>query len=277
MRTRRDFIKIISSLIIAWSGKKLLTSPLLAITKGGNMFTIRKSLARGHANHGWLESFHTFSFANYYDPQQMGFRDLRVINEDYIARGTGFGTHPHKDMEIITYVVKGALEHKDSMGNTAIIRPGEVQKMSAGTGVRHSEFNPSEEEDIHLFQIWILPETAGGTPSYGQKSFEAELSSKKMVLVVSKDEREGSIGIKQDVDMYISRLKSGESVDFKLRPKRGAWIQLVKGKLKIGEHEISAGDAISTNGNGEGGESSDTQKLKFQAMEDSEFILFDLI
>lgn len=232
------------------------------------MQQIRRSNDRGVANHGWLKSRHTFSFAEYYDPEQMGFRSLRVINEDRIDGGTGFGTHPHRDMEIISYVVKGALQHQDSMGNKAVIRPGEVQRMSAGEGVRHSEYNDVKDEATHFFQIWIQPNSRGGTPEYGQKSFEAELNSKKMVLVVSEKGRDGSIKIKQDADMYISRLKAGDEVDFTLRPTRGAWVQVVKGKIEVDGQQLANGDAFSTN---------DAKTLKFKALEESEFLLFDLV
>lgn len=231
------------------------------------MLTLRKAADRGLSDHGWLKSLHTFSFAEYYDPKHMGMRSLRVINEDRIQGGTGFGTHPHRDMEIISYVVHGGLEHKDSMGNIALIRPGEVQRMSAGTGVKHSEHNALANEETHFFQIWILPNKMGTTPSYGQKYFGTELNTKKLVLVISQGERDGSIGIKQDADIYISRLKTGEDVEFNLRINRAAWVQVVKGKVTIGDKEISQGDALSTN---------DAQTLKFKALEDSEFILFDL-
>lgn len=222
---------------------------------------------RGLANHGWLKSRHTFSFAEYYNPRQMGFRSLRVINEDRIEGGSGFGAHPHRDMEIISYVVKGALEHKDSMGTKAIIRPGEVQRMSAGSGVVHSEYNADPEEETHFFQIWILPNRAGGEPGYGQKSFEAELNSKKMVLVVSQEGREGSIAIKQDADLYISRLKEKDSQSFQLRAGRGAWVQVVKGRIKVNGEEISTGDALSFE---------NEERLNFESLEDSELMLFDL-
>lgn len=231
------------------------------------MLQLRRSDERGLANHGWLKSRHTFSFAEYHDPRHMGFRSLRVINEDRIEGGTGFGTHPHRDMEIISYVVKGSLEHKDSMGNKAVILPGEVQKMSAGSGVAHSEYNAELENETHFFQIWITPKTRGGAPSYGQKSFETDLNSKKMVLVVSEDAREGSIGIKQDADLYISRLKKDETVEFQLRAKRGAWIQVVKGRLIINGQEVLTGDALSFE---------NAEILKFQSLDDSEFMLFDL-
>lgn len=231
------------------------------------MLQLRKSEERGLANHGWLKSRHTFSFAEYYDPQHMGFHSLRVINEDRIEGGSGFGSHPHRDMEIISYVVSGALEHKDSMGTKAIIRPGEVQRMSAGTGVVHSEYNAIPDEETHFFQIWIQPNSRGGDPGYGQKSFESELNSKKLVLVVSQDGREGSIGIKQDADMYISRLDAKDQLEFRLRPKRGAWVQIVQGRLNINGTDVSAGDALSFE---------NEELLKFKTSDKSEFILFDL-
>lgn len=231
------------------------------------MEQLRKSGERGDANHGWLKSKHTFSFADYYDQKHMGFRTLRVINEDRIDGGTGFGSHPHRDMEIISYVVSGALEHKDSMGTTAVIRPGEVQKMSAGTGVVHSEHNAIPNEVTHFFQIWIVPESKGGTPGYGQKSFERDLNSKKLVLVVSKDARDGSLSIKQDVDLYISRLKKNDDLEYKIRPKRGIWLQMVKGKVLVNGKELLTGDAFSFEGE---------SPLTIKALDESEFMLFDL-
>lgn len=230
------------------------------------MLQLRKSEERGSANHGWLKSHHTFSFADYYDPKHMHYRTLRVINEDFIKGGTGFGAHPHKDMEIITYLVQGGLKHEDSMGNVAVIKPGEVQRMTAGTGVVHSE-HALPGDEVHLFQIWIMPNQKGGPSGYGQKSFEKELNSEKMVLVVSADERSGSLGIKQDADMYISRLKKDEAVDFKLRPSRGAWLQVVKGKYDVNGKLISAGDALSFE---------NEELLQIKALDSSEFILFDL-
>lgn len=244
------------------------------------MFQLRKSEERGFANHGWLKSRHTFSFAEYYDPAQMGFHSLRVINEDRIDGGTGFGSHPHRDMEIISYVVTGALEHKDSMGTKAIIKPGEVQRMSAGSGVVHSEYNANPDGETHFFQIWIQPKERGGTPGYGQKSFDSVLDEKPMVLVVSSDGRDGSISIKQDADMYISRLKQNQTVEFAFRPKRGAWIQMVKGRVNIetniqtnadGGKVVATGDAVSMEN-----PSPTDLLLKVRASESSEFILFDL-
>lgn len=231
------------------------------------MLEIRKSKERGLADHGWLKSMHTFSFANYYDPKHMGFRALRVINEDRIEGGTGFGKHSHKDMEIISYVIKGSLQHEDSMGTKAVIRPGEVQRMSAGSGILHSEMNNEAKSETHFFQIWIQPSSSGGAPGYGQKSFEDELTSKNLVLVISPDGRDGSIEIKQNADMYISRLKAQEKLSFQLRSGRGAWIQIVRGKMKVGNLEVETGDAVSIENEAE---------IAISALESSEFILFDL-
>lgn len=231
------------------------------------MLHLRKAGERGMGYHGWLRSRHTFSFADYYDPKNMGFRSLRVINEDRIEGGTGFGSHPHKDMEIISYVVKGALEHKDSMGKKAVILPGEVQRMSAGAGVVHSEYNEKPNDETHFFQIWILPKTKGGQPGYGQKSFAEDLSRKDFVLTISEDGREGSIAIKQDADLYLSRPSKGKEFEFKLRPGRGAWLQMVKGQLTVNGQELGTGDGLAV-------ENEDI--LRFKALEDSEFMLFDL-
>lgn len=231
------------------------------------MLQLRKSTERGLGDHGWLKSRHSFSFADYYDPSNMGFRSLRVINEDRIEGGTGFGAHPHHDMEIISYVVKGALTHEDSMGNKTVIRPGEVQRMSAGSGVVHAEKNESSDDETHFFQIWIQPNSRGGVPGYGQRSFENELNTKKLVLVVSGDARNGSIGIKQDADLYLSRPKAGDVVDFDLRKGRGAWIQVVRGKIEVNGKTLNAGDGLA---------SSDETRLSIRAEEASEFMLFDL-
>lgn len=231
------------------------------------MLEVLKSNERGLADHGWLKSKHTFSFANYYNPDQMNFRALRVINEDRIAGGTGFDMHGHRDMEIISYVVKGSLRHEDSKGNKTVIRPGEVQRMSAGTGVLHSEYNEQENEETHFFQIWVMPEKTGLPFGYGQKSFEEDLNSKEMVLVISKDGRDGSISINQDADLYIARPKTGRVQEYSLKSGRNAWIQVIKGALEINGKAIGAGDALKT---------SETQTLLIKAQEDSEFMLFDL-
>ncbi|KHD87590.1 MAG: quercetin 2,3-dioxygenase [Bdellovibrio sp. ArHS] len=231
------------------------------------MFALRKSNERGFADHGWLKSRHTFSFADYYDPDHMGFRALRVINEDRIEGGTGFGMHGHRDMEIISYVVQGALEHKDSKGNVAVIKPGDVQRMSAGTGVMHSEYNKMPESDTHFFQIWILPDRPGTSFGYGQKSFADDLNTKDLVLVVSKEGREGSISINQDADLYISRMKKGKEFAFPIRPSRHVWLQVIQGHLNINGHVLETGDAVKV---------SQEQSLQVSAQEDSEFMLFDL-
>ncbi|WP_373998054.1 pirin family protein [Bdellovibrio bacteriovorus] len=231
------------------------------------MFELRKSNERGFADHGWLKSRHTFSFADYYDPEHMGFRALRVINEDRIDGGSGFGMHGHRDMEIISYVVKGALEHKDSKGNVAVIKPGDVQRMSAGAGVMHSEYNKSPDTETHFFQIWILPDRHGTEFGYGQKSFEEDLNSKDMVLVISKEGREGSISINQDADLYISRMKAGKNLEFKMRPSRHVWIQAIKGQINVNGQTLEIGDALKI---------SQEQVLNMSANQDSEFMLFDL-
>lgn len=264
--SRRFFLWSLATLAMSWFIKGS-TSPANAKAKGGVMLTVRKSAERGVGAHGWLNSHHSFSFANYYDPRHMGFRSLRVINEDRIDGGTGFGAHPHSDMEIISYVVKGALEHSDSMGTKAVIRPGEVQRMSAASGVVHSEYNKMPDEQTHFFQIWIMPNKQGGAPGYGQKSFEEALEKEKMVLVVSESGRDGSIDIKQDADIYISRLNAGENVDFKIRANRGVWVQVIKGSLSVNDTEISTGDGLSVNAE---------ELLTFKAKDQSEFILFDL-
>ena len=230
------------------------------------MITIRKSNERGDANHGWLKSKHTFSFADYHDPKHMGFRTLRVINEDRIDGGTGFGKHSHRDMEIISYVKNGGLKHKDSMGNETVILPGEVQRLSAGTGITHSEHNHQTNDVTHFFQIWISPNKTGLTPGYGQKSFEKDLNSKSLVLVVSEDGRDGSIKMSQSADMYISRLKNGDKLDFKLKPDHGAWVQVIDGTLDINGKIVSTGDAVSVE---------NMSAVQISAFDKSEVILFD--
>jgi redox-sensitive bicupin YhaK (pirin superfamily) len=231
------------------------------------MIILRKSNERGHANHGWLEAYHTFSFANYYDPNFTGFRDLVVINEDRVQGGAGFPTHGHQDMEIITYIIEGALQHKDSMGNTAIIKPGEVQHMSAGTGVRHSEFNPLPDQLTHLLQIWIQPDEEGIKPKYGQKSFEQEFKTKNFVLVASKDGHEGSLPISQDVKMYVGKFAKGERKEYPLASQRNVWIQVVKGALLVNENKLETSDGLAA---------FEEKSLHIIAQLDSEFLLFDL-
>ena len=185
--------------------------------------TIRKANERGHAQHGWLDSYHTFSFANYYDPEWMGYRSLRVINDDLVMPGQGFGTHPHRDMEILTYVLSGALKHEDSMGNGRVIKPGEVQYMAAGTGIQHSEFNPAPDEAVHFLQIWVQPDRKGLKPRYAEKSY-ADAATGQLHLVTSKAGRDGSLAINQDADLYLAKLDEGQKVTHSLKPGRHAWM-----------------------------------------------------
>ncbi len=206
------------------------------------MLQPRYANERGHANHGWLDTFHTFSFADYHDPAHMGWGDLRVINEDRVQPGMGFGMHGHHDMEIITYVLAGALQHKDSLGNSAIIRPGEVQRMSAGTGVMHSEFNPSRTEPVHLLQIWIEPDTTGVQPGYEQKFFQADEKRGRLRLVASRDGRECSVSIHQNAAVYVTLLEPGETVAHCLAPGRRAYVQVAHGAVTVNGQALNAGD-----------------------------------
>jgi redox-sensitive bicupin YhaK (pirin superfamily) len=208
------------------------------------MITIRKGGDRGHFDHGWLDTYHTFSFADYHDPAHMGFRALRVINDDRVEAGRGFGTHGHRDMEIITYVLDGELSHQDSMGNGSVIRPGEVQRMSAGTGVTHSEKNASDEL-VHLLQIWILPERHGITPSYEQKVFPAAERDGHLRLVASRDGRDGSLTIHQDADLYTVTLRDGASVTHDVRPGRYGWVQVARGTVTVNGQPLTAGDGAA--------------------------------
>jgi quercetin 2,3-dioxygenase len=231
------------------------------------MLTLRKSQERGHANHGWLNSFHTFSFANYYDRNHMGFRSLRVINEDRVDSNRGFGAHPHKDMEIISYVLEGALAHKDSMGNSAIIRPGEVQIMSAGSGVVHSEYNYSETEPVHFLQIWVLPNQQGLTPRYEQKMFSDDEKQGELRLIVSPDGRDGSVTIHQDADIYATLLDAQQQVEYQVRPNRYAWVQVARGSILLNDRLLQQGDGVAV---------SDAGILQLVGQEQSEVLLFDL-
>ena len=206
------------------------------------MIKIRKSKDRGYFDHGWLKTFHTFSFADYQNPKFMGFKALRVINEDAVEPGQGFPTHSHRDMEIMTYILSGALQHKDSMGNTSVIKPGDIQRMSAGSGVTHSEFNPSSTESVHLLQIWILPVKNGLKPGYEQKAFDIEGKQNKLRLVVSPDGREGTVRMNQNVLIFDSRLDAGYSVSYEKKEGFDAWIQVTAGNLNIGEETLKAGD-----------------------------------
>lgn len=222
------------------------------------MITIRRAEDRGHADHGWLNTYHTFSFADYYEPEFMGFRSLRVINEDRVKPGVGFGTHAHRDMEIISFVLEGTLAHRDSMGTGSLIKPGEVQRMSAGTGVTHSEMNPSSDEGVHFLQIWILPEKRGIAPGYEQKKFEDEERRGKLRLVASRDGREGSVTIHQDAAIY-NAILDGKALTHDFKPGRAGWLQVVRGEVTIGSDTLQAGDgaaieketAVTITGNGE--------------------------
>ena len=208
------------------------------------MITLRPGNERGHANHGWLDSYHSFSFANYYDPQHMGVSRLRVINDDTVAPGAGFGTHGHADMEIISYVLAGALEHKDSMGNGSIIRPGDVQRMSAGSGIRHSEFNASSEEEVKFLQIWIVPNVSGAQPSYEQKNFYTELPG-QLRLVASPDGRDGSLTIHQDVYVYAGKPRDGQALSHPLADKRTAYVHVANGQLELNGTPLQGGDGAT--------------------------------
>ncbi len=232
------------------------------------MLTLRKSDERGHVDHGWLDARHTFSFASYRDPHHMNFRSLRVMNEDVVAPEKGFGTHAHKDMEIVTYVLEGALEHRDSMGNGEVLRPGEFQRMSAGTGITHSEFNPSATESTHLYQIWLLPERTGIEPSYEQKMFSAEERHNRLRLVASRDASEGSLLIHQDARIYLSTLDRGHSVQYELLPQRHAWLQVLRGSVSLNGSELQTSDGASL---------SNETVLTIEANDDAEIMLFDLV
>ncbi len=229
------------------------------------MIQLRRSGERGHANHGWLDTWHSFSFADYYDPRHMGFSVLRVINEDFIAPGKGFPTHPHRDMEIITWILEGALEHKDSLGTGSVIRPGEAQRMSAGTGIRHSEFNPSKTEPVHLLQIWLLPDKQGVTPSYEQTRFDDATLANRLCLIASPDGREGSVTIHQDTRVYATRLNATE-VTHTLVAGRRAWVQVARGEVMLNGQRLAAGDGVAV-------ENETTLRLAGQG---TEFLLFDL-
>jgi len=231
------------------------------------MISIRKSKERGHFDHGWLNTYHTFSFDQYYDPRYMGFRNLRVINEDFVAPGRGFPTHGHRDMEIITYILEGALQHEDSMGNGSVIRPGDVQRMTAGTGVRHSEKNASDTERVHLLQIWILPHTVGLEPGYEQKAFSDDERRGQLRLIASEDGREGSVEVHQDISLFASILDAGQEVERTMNEARYAWIQVARGSISVNGENAEQGDGVIVVG-----ESS----LKIKAQDDAEILLFDL-
>ena len=269
-RTFHQFLATQAALTTAASGEPLLNrlfNPKEPMKTATHPLTVRRSAERGHADHGWLKSHHSFSFADYYDPAHMGFRSLRVINEDHIASGGGFPTHPHRDMEIFSYVVKGALQHKDSLGNGRILQPGQIQLMSAGKGVLHSEFNPSPDVTTQMLQIWIQPRERNLVPSYTEWHPDTASEAAPKVLVISSDGRDRSATIQQDADVYRVRLSKNESISHHLRNGRGLWFQLIKGNVTIGDTTLTPGDAIST-------ETAAT--LSFTATTDAEGLLFDL-
>jgi len=228
---------------------------------------IRRASERGYADHGWLRSYHTFSFADYYDPANMGFGTLRVINEDRVEPGKGFGTHPHRDMEIISYVLEGELQHRDSMGNGSVIRPGDVQRMSAGTGVTHSEFNASAEQLVHFLQIWILPERRDLAPGYEQRAFPFSERKGSLVLIASRDGREGSVTVHQDVLVHAGRFGEGQGARIDVAAGRNAWLHVARGAVSVGEHALLAGDAAAWEG---------ASPIALTARAESEILVFDL-
>ena len=231
------------------------------------MLTIRRSNERGHFDHGWLNTYHTFSFDQYYDPRYMGFRSLRVINEDFVAPGRGFPMHGHRDMEIITYILEGALKHEDSMGNGSVIQPGDVQRMTAGTGVRHSEKNALDSQRVHLLQIWILPNAESLTPGYEQKAFSEEERRGQLRLIASGDARDDSVHLNQDVSLFASILDEGQEVERMMDPKRYGWIQVARGAIDVNGERAGQGDGVVVVGE---------SNLKIRAQEPAEILLFDL-
>ena len=233
------------------------------------MITIRPAAERGHAQHGWLDSQHSFSFADYYDPAHMGFRGLRVINEDRVAPGSGFGQHAHRDMEILSYVLEGALEHGDSLGNGSVIRPGDLQRMSAGSGVRHSEHNASASEPVHFLQIWLVPAQLGIAPGYEQKNFPDEARRGQLRLVASPDGRDGSVTIHSDANVYASLLSAGQAARLALAPGRHAWVQVARGEVHVQGHVLRAGDGAAIDDEPE-------LRLEGQPAEAAELLVFDL-
>jgi quercetin 2,3-dioxygenase len=230
--------------------------------------TVRKSEERGRANFGWLDSRHSFSFGQYYDPKHMGFGPLRVINDDHVAPGGGFPTHAHSDMEIISYVLEGALEHKDSLGTGSVIRPGDVQRMSAGTGIHHSEFNASKSEPVHFLQIWIMPERKGLAPGYEQKAFANEDRRGKLRLVGSQNGRDGSVTIHRDVNLYATLLNTGQTMTHELSAGRSAWVQVARGSITLNGERLKAGDGVAIE---------KLSAVRLEGMDDAEALLFDMV
>lgn len=231
------------------------------------MITIRRSTERGSSKFDWLDSRHTFSFGDYYDPKHMGFSDLRVINEDRVDPGTGFPTHSHRDMEIITYVLEGALAHKDSTGTSSVIRAGDVQRMSAGTGISHSEYNPSQTEPVHFLQIWIIPKETGLRPGYEQRSFDLHQKRGSWVLVAAPDARDGSVKIHQDVELYLAAVSNGQELSYRLKPGRQAWLQVTRGAAALDGTMLAAGDGAAV---------TKQDLLQIESSDESEILLFDL-
>ncbi|HWU89502.1 MAG TPA: pirin family protein [Kofleriaceae bacterium] len=231
------------------------------------MQTLRRAGERGHAEHGWLDSFHTFSFADYYDPAHMGFRALRVINDDTVAPGRGFGAHPHRDMEIISYVLDGALAHRDSMGTGSVIRPGDVQRMSAGTGVVHSEFNASKTDDVHFLQIWLLPARPGIPPGYEQKTFPEEDKAGRLRLVASPDGRDGSITIHTDAALYAGVFGAGQTAELPIASGRHTWVHVARGAVRVNGRDLAAGDGLAL---------SDEARVQIEGQDRGEVLVFDL-
>lgn len=236
-------------------------------TLNQKQLAIRKAEERGHANHGWLNTYHTFSFANYYDPRYMGFRHLLVINEDRVKGGRGFGAHGHRDMEIISYVLEGALEHKDSMGEVSVIKPGDVQIMSAGTGIMHSEYNYSDKDLVHFLQIWVLPNEKGLRPRYDQKFYPESEKLNHLRPIASTDGRDGSMIVHQDVNIYASVLEAGHSIVYQGKPDRHVWVQVARGKMMLDDELLEAGDGAAVSG---------AEYLQLVGKEKAEFLLFDL-
>jgi quercetin 2,3-dioxygenase len=231
------------------------------------MIQLRKANERGHFDHGWLDTYHTFSFADYYDPNEMGFRALRVINEDRVQGGQGFGMHGHRDMEIVTYVMEGNLEHNDSMGNGSIIQAGELQRMTAGTGVRHREANPSASEPVHFYQIWLMPQHRGLQPSYEQRAFREEDQRSRLRLVVSPDGADDSLIIHQDARLYLASLAPGQAVSHRLESGRAAWLQTLRGSVQVRGNQLAAGDGAAV---------ANENNLAIEALAPSQILLFDL-
>lgn len=231
------------------------------------MIRVRRASERGHFDHGWLKTYHTFSFADYYDPALMGFRVLRVMNEDWVAPGQGFGMHPHRDMEIVTVVLEGALAHRDSLGTGSVIRPGDVQRMTAGTGLRHSEFNASDAETVHLYQVWILPDRKGHTPGYEQRSFADSGKSGEFLLVASPDGQDQSLTIQQDARIFLAKLDDNQQIERSIAPGRHAWLQVLHGTVAQNGQNLVAGDGAAV---------SDERQLKIVGGEGSQVMLFDL-